>query len=104
MCTTFINAARKAFKSGGVLFNEHGVDEGHTFIVGYSKRLFSIEDDNQVRECVITAIGSGMEYALGAVDALRGRVKDPKKIILKALEIVGRHDPKVGPPYYVETL
>ncbi len=106
LCTTFINSVRKVFKSSGVMFNEHGVDDGHYFLVGYRKRLFTVEPDNQEREDAagMAALGSGMAYAMGAMAALWGRGKEPKRTILKALKIVGEHDPNVGPPYYVEVI
>lgn len=89
MRTRFINEVRACFKKGGYLQSEKRGDElGGFFLVGYEDRLFKIEDDFQVGENLFKydAIGSGQDFALGALHALSTRSAPARLKISRALE------------------
>lgn len=69
MNTTFIDAVREAFKSGGYLQTESGRESGGDFLVGFRGQLFVIESDFQigVPACSYEAVGCGRSHALGSL-------------------------------------
>lgn len=75
MVTSFVDAVRTCFKDGGFLKKEQEQEEGGTFLVGYSGRLFQIHDDYQVAEAVdnYDACGCGSAIALGSLYSTHGR-------------------------------
>lgn len=48
MVSDFIKEVRNQLRKGGFLNKENLVESGGTFIVGYKKQLFIVEDDFQV--------------------------------------------------------
>lgn len=66
------------------------------FLIGFQDKLVKISEDFSVMEYTtdFTAIGSGSEFALAAMEALlsTGRVRDPERLLTKALEIAGKYD------------
>lgn len=72
-----------------------------SFIIARKNMLCAVSSDF----CIVQvkgflALGSGMDFALGALEATQS-MKDPKKRIQIALEASGKYSPSVGPPYEV---
>ena len=106
MATTFIDAVRECFKTGGWLKKENEREEGGLFLVGVQGRLFRIDDDFQVGESAdgFAAVGSGEEFALGALYATARSRMAPRKRIKLALEAAERFSTGVrGPFAYITT-
>jgi ATP-dependent protease HslVU (ClpYQ) peptidase subunit len=102
----FIDPFRRTLKEYGfskVESNEEKVDEW--MMVGYRGRLYTVYGDFQIGRFVdaFTSIGSGDQYALGAMSVLEGM--SPKKRIKKALKAAARFQPgSVLPPFDVKVL
>jgi hypothetical protein len=71
MATTFIDALRDCLKEGGWAKKDTEREEGGTFLVGVTGRLFKVESDYQVGEAAdgYAAVGCGADVALGALYA-----------------------------------
>jgi ATP-dependent protease HslVU (ClpYQ) peptidase subunit len=70
LVNTFIPRLIECFKYNGFLTqDEDGALRGGEFLLGFSNRLFLIQDDFSVLEPDngYTALGTGMEYALGSL-------------------------------------
>jgi hypothetical protein len=106
MATAFIDGLREALKAGGWAAKENEREEGGTFLVGVSGRLFQIADDYQVGESTagFDAVGAGDEIALGALHATSyGRMSAPRRLQI-ALEAAERFNTGVtGPFAYLST-
>lgn len=104
MCTDFVNTVRACFKAGGYAEKSNEVEKGGVFLIGWRDRLFKIESDYQVCEGtrLFEACGCGDPYAIGAMDALEGKL-DGEALVLKALEIASNHSAGVAPPFIVLT-
>lgn len=107
MVTMFVEDVRKVLKKGGVTWVEKNTEELYgNFIVGYRDGLYGIEDDFQVSISTkdYVCIGSGEEYAYGAMDVLHEVEPDPVKAIKKALKIAANHNAFVAAPFVVKKL
>jgi len=104
MVTEFIESARKLLKEKGFAKVEANNEKGGQFLVGYRGHLYSIESDFQVGELAdgYDSIGSGSEFALGAMAALQGR--PPTRRIRRALEIAAHFNMGVCPPFIVKSI
>lgn len=104
MVNTFIESARKLFKDRGFTQVEQNKEKGGQYLVGYKGHLYSIESDFQVGEMTdaYDAVGSGSDYALGAMAAL-ARVP-PTKRIRRSLEIAAHFNMGVCPPYHIRSI
>jgi hypothetical protein len=107
MCTRFVDRLRTCFQAGGFLTVGNGADIGGQFLVGYRDRLFRIDSDFQVGEAQdgFDSVGSGQEFARGAIHALRGVGERDKPLVArKALEAASHYSTTVrGPFRYVST-
>lgn len=103
MCTTFIDAVRKALRAGGWAKKDADQERGGIFLVGITGRLFVVEEDFQVGEHVdgYAAVGAGGEFALGALAATEGLGLEPEKRVLTALEAAERHSIGVRGPFHL---
>ncbi|MFU0241665.1 hypothetical protein ACKI1J_38745 [Streptomyces scabiei] len=103
MTTTFVNAVRQTLKQGGWLKQNGNRDEGGTFLVGVSGRLFTIAEDFQVGEAVdgYAAVGCGHELALGALHATAQLELRPRKRVRLALRAAERYSAGVRGPFSV---
>ncbi|HTJ83042.1 MAG TPA: hypothetical protein VL400_15080 [Polyangiaceae bacterium] len=104
MVTVFVEHVRALLKERGVAKVEANAETGGQFLVGYKKRLFSVQSDFQVNEMAdgFDAVGSGAEYALGALAALRTMKPIPR--LKRALEISAHFNMGVSPPFFVKSL
>lgn len=105
LVTRFIPAVRETFKEHGFAWIENNRESGGMFLVGLKNRLFAIESDFQVGEYVegYTALGSGYQYALGAISAVQQSVPalDKRNVLKIALNTTGRLCTTVGGPYHI---
>lgn len=105
MCTTFIDAVRKCLKNGGYTTVECENERIGVFLVGYNKKLYSIDSDLQVGESYenFDSVGCGANYAKGALDILLKSSLNytPEVIIRKALETVVKFSAGVRPPFNI---
>lgn len=104
MVTVFVEHVRQLLKERGMAKVEANAESGGQFLVGYRSRLFSVQSDFQVNEMAdgYDAVGSGAEYALGALTALRG--VRPALRLKRALEISAHFNMGVSAPFFVRAL
>jgi len=103
MSTTFVDSLRGCLKEGGWARKESDREEGGTFLVGVSGRLFIIESDYQVGFTAdgYAAVGCGDEIALGALYATAGTDMPPRKRVQVALKAAERFSAGVRAPFVV---
>jgi len=119
MCTTFIDAVRHRLKAGGVLEKEDGVEciiGSTSFLVGCRDGIFAIWSDFQVavpsvcnNDPAFIAIGSGGDYAMGAMYAYlkTNEVKtraDCEAALTVALEAAERFAIGVERPFVIRSI
>lgn len=104
MVTLFIESVRVLLKEKGFTKIESNTEKGGQFLVAYRKHLYTIESDFQVGHMVeqFDAIGSGAEFALGAMKALEKTA--PMARVRKALEIAANYNMGVCGPFTIKTL
>jgi ATP-dependent protease HslVU (ClpYQ) peptidase subunit len=104
MVTTFIDTARTCFKENG--FGDKEATTGGTFLVGYRKKLYTINSDFQVGIPAdpFDAVGSGSDLALGAMYASQKTKMTAEKRITQALEAASYFNAGVSPPFYLVKL
>ena len=75
-------------------------------IIGYHGTLYHIDSyfNTNAIEPQLVADGAGGDLAKGAFEACRMNALSVEGSMLKALEIAGRHNLTVAPPYYVEMI
>lgn len=103
MVTKFIEDVRHVLNVGGFTYIKNNVEEGGYFMVAYRNGLYEIDADFQVginaRNYV--CIGSGEEYAYGAMAILDQIETDPVKAIKRALKVSADNNAFVAPPFVV---
>lgn len=74
------------------------------WLLAYKGKVFEIDGGFSISNSTrgYTAIGSGRDYAMGAMLALKDL--EPKQRIMTCLKITGEFDSFVKPPYYVMEL
>ncbi len=99
MTTDFIDAVRKCFIDNGF----GTAASGGTFLVGYNKKLYTIDGDFQVGipSCNYDTVGCGSDLALGAMHATRNLKIKPEDRIKKALEAAVEFNAGVRPPFVI---
>jgi ATP-dependent protease HslVU (ClpYQ) peptidase subunit len=104
MVTSFVECVRQLLKEKGVAKIESNAESGGQFLVGYRKRLYSVQSDFQVNEMAdgFDAVGSGCEYALGSLAATKGM--KPVLRLKQALAVSAHFNMAVSPPYFVRSL
>lgn len=104
MVNVFVENARQLLKERGVSKIESNAESGGQFLVGYRGRLYSVQSDFQVNQMAdgFDAVGSGAEYALGALAALKSL--RPVARLKKALAISSHFNMGVSPPFFVKAL
>jgi len=101
MINKFIETIRSEFKTKGYSKVDNNEETGGSFLVGVKDCLYQISSDFQVQRYNdgIASIGSGEEYAYGAMRALKD-IK-PEERIKKSLEIVAYYSPSVIEPFTI---
>lgn len=104
MVTKFVPKIRSVFKESGFSNINNNVEEGGTFIVGVKGRLFRIEDNYQVEECVYpyTSCGNGYLAAFGSLFSTEGQPALER--VEKALEAAAEFAVGVRAPFKIEFL
>jgi ATP-dependent protease HslVU (ClpYQ) peptidase subunit len=104
MVTKFVESARGLMKDKGFSKIESNAETGGQFLVGYRGRLYSVQNDFQVGEMTegMDAIGSGSDFALGAMKALEDL--PPKRRINKSLEIAAHFNMGVCGPFHTRSM
>lgn len=108
----FIPSLRECFDSNGYSpppreSSEHLAEHGSEMLVVVNKTIYQI--DNDYAWCLeasgVHAIGTGAQYALGALSALmpvgQFSFTVAKKHITRAMAITSKYDPHTGSPYVV---
>ena len=106
LCTDFIDALIKSFKSKGYARVKDSEVNGGTFLLGYKGNLYQIEDDFQVGTVryKYNACGCGESYALGALMALEKENIEPQKRIEIALSAAEHFSAGVRAPFIVVSI
>lgn len=101
MVTDFVNAVRKCLTEGGYAQKKDGEESGGFFLVGTRGRIFQIESDYQVGECMqpFDAVGCGRAYAIGVLSATHAM--DPDRRVRLALEVAEKWSAGVRGPFVV---
>ena len=101
MVSVFIEAVRACLKEGGYATINNNEEFGGTFLVGYEKRLFCVNDDFQVAEftCGYTAIGCGYALALGSMYSTS--TMPPEERIRQALSASEKFNATVRGPFHI---
>ena len=110
----FIPALKECFDSHGYSMpvretSNHLAEQSSDLLVAINRTIYQVENDYAwtVDVSGVFAIGSGSEYALGALSILCGEmpntVVQAKNVALKALAVAAKHDPHTGFPYQAFT-
>lgn len=102
MVTVFVECVRTLLKDKGVAKVESNAESGGQFLVGYRGHLYSVQQDFQVNEMAdgFDAVGSGSEYALGALASTKGMA--PTQRLKHALAVSAHFNMAVSPPFFVK--
>jgi len=114
MTVKFIPELRSCFDYHGYSLPErdssnHVAEYGSTIMCAVNGIIYVIDSDYSwiVEQTGIYAIGSGAQYALGALYALIGgkklEMQQAKRVALKAIAIAAKYDPCTGAPYSTHT-
>jgi len=104
MCTCVIDSIRKCLKDNGYSKIDNNKEEIGVFLIGYKNKLYKIDDDLQVEECIdnYNACGSGTYFAIGALEILNKVNDNPKDILKQALQTAEKFNPYVGRPFIIK--
>lgn len=104
LVTVFAETVRSLLKERGVAKIEANTESGGQFLVGYRGHLYSVQSDFQVNEMAdgFDAVGSGAEYALGALAALRTMKPMPR--LKRALAISAHFNMGVSAPFFIRSI
>ena len=96
MITKVMPSLRKCLKDNGYNFEEKRDESGFKFLIAVNGQIFDVEDDCSVTMSAdgIYGVGSGAEFAMGALDA----GAEP----LKALEIAAKRSVYTAGPFLVK--
>jgi ATP-dependent protease HslVU (ClpYQ) peptidase subunit len=97
----FVETVREALKEYGYAKIENNQEKGGSFLIGYKGKLFCFDSDFQINSFKedIDAVGSGREYALGAMMALKDL--KPEDRIKRSLEIASEFSIYVRKPFFI---
>jgi ATP-dependent protease HslVU (ClpYQ) peptidase subunit len=107
----FIPALRECFESHGYATpdndeKQHIAEHASTIFVAINGVIYVIDGDYSWISDMngVYAIGTGAQYALGALHVLMPKTKlsiaSAKKIAMKALSVAAKYDPYTGAPYH----
>jgi ATP-dependent protease HslVU (ClpYQ) peptidase subunit len=108
----FIPALRECFEHQGYAMPDndlktHMAEQASSIMVAVNGTIYTVEGDYSWYSDVnsMYAIGTGAQYAMGALHALQGRgrpnIQTARRVALKALASAARFDPYTGSPYHV---
>lgn len=104
MNTVFIDSIRQCFRDGGFASKCDERESGGSFIVGFNKQLYIIQEDYQVGIPLdnFAAVGCGDQVCLGSMYSTVGQ--NPSNRIITALEAAERHSAGVRGPFVMKDL
>jgi ATP-dependent protease HslVU (ClpYQ) peptidase subunit len=96
----FIPELIKCFEEHSFAKNKDGTKSGGSFLVGLRNRLFNVQDDFSVLEpsCGYISVGSGQEFAMGAMYAQPKPIDAPSEAVLLAIKAASEFSTTVGGP------
>ena len=105
LVTGFVAPVRRSLEACGFDAGDSGTLKGCHCLISYNGELYSMDGNfaiNQTRDG-IDAIGSGEEYALGALHILRelNRGMDPERMVHFALKAADYFASGVCPPFTI---
>jgi hypothetical protein len=105
MVTTWTDALRTCLRDGGWARKDSEQEQGGTFLVGVSGRLFVVGGDYQIGEPAdgYAAVGCGEDLALGALHATTALGLKPRRRLTHALAAAEHHSAGVTGPYVYAT-
>lgn len=105
MVTTFVDALRTVLKDGGWARKDSEQEQAGQLLVGVAGRLFFIDSDYQVGEAAApyTAVGCGVDLALGALHATSTLDLKPRRRLAMALVAAEHHSAGVSGPFTYAT-
>ena len=94
---------RNVLKDGGWTEKVDNRESGGSALVGYQGRLFQIQTDMSIVEPdpPLWAVGSGYEFALGAMHYARTLGRKPTTTLTAGLEAAAAYNPYVMPPFHI---
>ena len=103
MVVDFIDAVKDCFKQNDFGGTGDSGAIGGSFLVGYKNHLFHIDEDYQVAvpKENYYCVGSGANFAFGAMYAANEYSGDPKEIITVALEAASTYAMGVSEPFTI---
>jgi len=106
MYTDFIEEVIKLFKDKCFSTIDNNVISGGNFIVGFKGKLYEIDNDFQIAKPSdgFSCIGSGYQYAYGAMKALKkyeDKLLSTEDIIKEALGVSEYYNPFVRKPFTI---
>ena len=106
MNTVFIDVVRECLKDGGYAKKENNVECGGQFMAAVWNRLFIVESDFQIAEYrkPYAAMGSGEEFAMGALYAMEKANEHPYDQVGVALAAAAQFTQSVGRPFHIKTM
>lgn len=100
----FIEDVRTCLRNGGIAEVDNNIESGGHFMVGYRGKLYLVDYDYLILSLGnMNAIGSGREYALGAMEA-QSYERSPHERIATALSIAEQFCGSVRSPFMFEQL
>jgi hypothetical protein len=96
----FVPDLIKCFEEHSFSKTKEGAKSGGNFLVGVRKRLFHVQEDFSVLEprSGYTAVGSGQDFAMGALFILKKKLEDPEKAVISAIRAASEFSTTVGGP------
>ena len=96
---------QQAFQKVGANIVEEGKPSTHDseFMICINGKVFILQDDYSVIRSKhgFAAIGAGQDFALGSLATIIHTKQDPKKKVLRALEVAAGFSPLVCGPFHV---
>lgn len=112
MTMKFIPALRECFEKQGYAAPErdnssHIAEQGSTILVVVNSKIYVVDFDYAWASdsSGVYALGTGCQYALGAMSILLGKDKkdisptQARNFVLKALNVAAKYDPHTGAPF-----
>lgn len=101
----FIETLREKISGWGVVTtNDDGETNQSSLLVAMDKRLYIVHDDFSIHRVTEASIGSGYQYAFGAMKAAEGLSAKPEEIVEIALEAAAHWCPTVNGPFDIMEL
>jgi hypothetical protein len=96
----FIPELIKCFDEHSFAKTKEGTKSGGNFLVAIRGRLFHVQEDFSILEprCGYTAVGSGQEFAMGALFAFSRVQATPEKAVVNSIRAAGEFCTTVGGP------